>query len=95
VCVCVCVYRKVDQILDDREITGGETDHTSLKNCTIKGAFTYTRGKAIPRGGRECKKVQESRNLSSKEARDKARRCHARGIAYQIVQYNHSGTIHT
>jgi len=38
----------------------------------LKGAFTHTRREAMPRAGRECKRVLESQNLSSEEARGEA-----------------------
>jgi len=53
-----------------------------------RGIHTYARrGEAMPRGGRECKRVQQSRNWSGEAV--------PHGIASHVVQYVHSGSIHT
>jgi len=60
----------------------------------IKGAFTHTRGEAMTRGRSECKRVQQSRNrVRWGEAR--WGEAVPRGIASHVVQYLHSGSIHT
>jgi len=60
-----------------------------------KGAFTHTQGevrrlRAVDVSARECKRVKICQ--ARREAGEQAV---PRGIACQIVQYVHSGTLHT
>jgi len=66
--------------------------HWTPQGSYYKGAFTHTRGKAMPRLASRWMRVQESATESKLVKRGEAVPRH---IACHVVQYVHSGSIHT